>query len=473
MPAPNGDVAPKPPSTGGLGTEPALARRLGPFDATMIVMGGIIGSGIFVNPSVVASRVHTPALALGAWAVGGVIALIGAFVYAELAVLQPRVGGQYAYLREAYHPIVAFLYGWTLLLVIQTGGMAAVAIVFGRYFVELTGAGLSPALIAVIVLAVLTAINCLGVRSGSNVQNALMLTKILAIAMLIGVGWVALAPAPSAAPPAAGAGGTDAFALALIPVFFAYGGWQTASFVSGELRNPRRDLARGVVFGVVGVIVLYLAVNWVCIRALGIGGLAATQTPASEVMRRALGARGARVIALGIAVSTVGFLSQSMLTAPRVYFAMARDGVFFKAVGRLDPRTQVPAVAIVLQGVFAAVIATVGAYDKILNYVVSIDQVFFGLTGAAIFVFRARRRAGGPRPDIGDADRALASVPGHPVTTILFIAACWAVSLTTIVQRPRDAGIGVVILAIGALVYVLWRTVRPGAAEGQAREPNR
>src|SRR5580658_8444636 len=163
--------------------EPALARRLGPFDATMIVMGGIIGSGIFVNPSVVALRVHSPALALGAWVGGGVIALIGAFVYAELAVLRPGVGGQYAYLRDAYHPIVAFLYGWTLLLVIQTGGMAAVAIVFGRYFAELTGTGFSPAVTAVIVLGMLTAINCLGVRTGSNVQNALMLTKILAIAM--------------------------------------------------------------------------------------------------------------------------------------------------------------------------------------------------------------------------------------------------------------------------------------------------
>ena len=327
----------------------------------MIDMGGISGSGIFVNPTVVALRVHTPGLALAAWIVGGVIALIGAFVYAELAVVRPRVGGQYAYLRDAYHPIVAFLYGWTLLLVIQTGGMAAVAIVFGRYFAELTGSGVSPTETAVVVLGLLTAINCMGVRWGSNVQSALMLTKILAIVMLIGVGWIALAPAPAvAAESLTAAVPGNQFALALIPVFFAYGGWQTASFVSGELRDPRRDLARGLLWGVVGVIVLYLAVNYVCIRALGMDGLAATKTPASEVMRRALGERGARLIALGIAVSTIGFLSQSMLTAPRVYFAMARDGVFFKAVGRLSEKTRAPVVAIALQGVFAVLIATVG-----------------------------------------------------------------------------------------------------------------
>src|SRR5450759_4227400 len=175
--------------------EPSLARRLGPFDATMIVMGGIIGAGIFVNPSVVARQVHTPMLVLGAWLIGGVIALIGAFVYAELAVLRPRVGGQYAYLRDAYHPIVAFLYGWTLLLVVQTGGMAGAAIIFGRYFRELSGLAIPEQAVAAVTLGVLTLINCLGIRSGSNVQSALMLAKLGAIALLIGVGWIVSGPA--------------------------------------------------------------------------------------------------------------------------------------------------------------------------------------------------------------------------------------------------------------------------------------
>ena len=176
-------------------TETTLARRLGPFDATMIVMGGIIGAGIFVNPSVVARQVHTPALVLGAWIIGGAIALIGAFVYAELAVLRPRVGGQYAYLRDAYHPIVAFLYGWTLLLVVQTGGMAGAAIIFGRYFRELTWSRRSGASRRRRRrLAILTLVNCLGVRAGSNLQSALMITKLAAIAMLIAVGLFLVTP---------------------------------------------------------------------------------------------------------------------------------------------------------------------------------------------------------------------------------------------------------------------------------------
>jgi APA family basic amino acid/polyamine antiporter len=435
-------------------TETTLARRLGPFDATMIVMGGIIGAGIFVNPSVVARQVHTPALVIGAWVIGGAIALVGAFVYAELAVLRPRVGGQYAYLRDAYHPIVAFLYGWTLLLVVQTGGMAGAAIIFGRYFRELTGLGIPEQVIAASTLAILTIVNCLGVRAGSNLQSALMLTKLAAIAALIGAGLILVTPAPSmSSATSTDSGGAVGLATAMIPVLFAYGGWQTASFVSGEMRDPRRDLPRGLMIGVVAVIALYLTVTFVCLRALGVDGLAQTSTPASEVMRRALGDRGARLIALGIAISTVGFLSQSILTAPRVYYAMARDGVFFRAVGQLDARSRVPVIAIVLQGVWAAVIALTGKYDQILNYVVSIDVLFFGLTGASLLVFRARAK----RADEDSERDTMVRVPWHPITTIVFVLACWAISATTIVQAPRNAGIGVAILLVGVVVYQLWR----------------
>jgi basic amino acid/polyamine antiporter, APA family len=432
--------------------EPTLARRLGAFDATMIVMGGIIGAGIFVNPSVVARAVHTPALVVGAWVAGGVIALIGAFVYAELASLRPGVGGQYAYLRDAYHPIVAFLYGWTLLLVIQTGGMAGSAIIFGRYTRELTGWAMPEQAIAAIALGVLTLVNCYGVRAGSNVQSALMITKLAAIGLLIVVGFAFAAPAASVAAASLpnGTGGIAGFGAAMVPVLFAYGGWQTASFVSGEMRDSRRDLPRGLLIGVVGVITLYLAVTIVCLRVLGMDGLAATSTPASMVLRSALGEKGARLIALGIAISTVGFLSQGVLTAPRVYFAMARDGVFFKAVAKLDPRSRVPIVAIVLQGIWAAVIALAGKYDQILNYVVSIDVLFFGLTGASLLVFRMREaRATEPRVE-------RLRVPGHPVTTMVFVLACWAISASTILQYPRNAGIGVAILLVGAAVYWVW-----------------
>ncbi|MHB1861884.1 MAG: APC family permease [Gemmatimonadaceae bacterium] len=436
---------------------PALARRLGVFDATMIVMGGIVGAGIFINPYVVAREVHTPALILGAWAAGGLIALAGAFVYAELAQLRPQVGGQYAYLRDAFHPMVAFLYGWGLLLVTQTGGMAAVAVTFANYFRELTGTGASPATLAVLALAALTIVNCLGVRSGSNVQSALMITKIVAVLVLVTIGWLAVGAPPRVAAPVAPGGDKPvpiAFAAAMVPVLFAYGGWQTSSFVSGELKNPARDLPRGLLIGVAGVILLYLAVNVVCLHALGPDGLAATTTPASEVMRRALGAPGAKLIAAGIAVSTVGFLSQGMLTAPRVYYAMARDGVFFRAVGWLDPRSRVPTVAIVLQGAWAAVIALSGRYEQILNYVVSMDAVFFGLTGAALLVLRRReRRDGAANSGMGAVGLRM---PGHPWTTLAFVAAFWALAASTMIQFPRDSGVGVLIMLAGVPVYWVW-----------------
>ena len=439
-------------STATSGT-PGLANQLGPFDATLIVMGGIVGAGIFKNPAVVARLVHTPAMVLGAWVIGGILALIGAFVYAELAVLRPRVGGQYAYLRDAYHPIVAFLYGWTLLLVIQTGGMAAVAIIFADYLKELTGLTLSSPSIAITTLAVLTAINCFGVRAGSNVQNALMLIKIGAIACLVGVGFMVspAAPAALAAVPA-DSGGLSGMAAAMVPVIFAYGGWQTASFLTGEMRNPKRDLPRGLIVGVLGVILLYLAVTFICLHALGVNGLAATKTPASDVMRLAMGARGGKLIALGIALSTVGFLSQSVLTAPRVYYAMARDGVFFKAVGQLDARTKAPVVAIVLQSVWASIIAVYVDYGQILDYVVSIDVIFFGLTAASLLVFRARARREKSSPPTEQSFR----VPGHPFTTVLFTLACWAISINSIASAPKNAGRGVIILLVGVVVYQFW-----------------
>ena len=427
-------------------TDPALARRLGPFDATMLVMGGIIGSGIFINPYVVARHVHTPFLILLAWISGGVIALLGAFAYAELASLRPETGGQYAYLRDAYHPSVAFLYGWALLLVVQSGGMAAVAATFAKYTVELTGVPMADSILAAVTLAILTAINCLGVRSGTNTQNVLMLLKLAAIVVLIVAGASVVNPARlSLRHVADGSSLLLRFGAAMTPVMFAYGGWQTASFVSGELRNPKRDLVVGLVAGVFGVIAVYVAVNVVCVGVLGAETLAHVTTPASAVMRTALGARGARFIAAGIAVSTLGFLSQSMLTAPRVYYAMAKDGVFFRAVGRVSEGARVPAVAIVLQGLVAIVITLSGTYEQILSYVVSVDFVFFGLTGAAVFVFRRRHGPGEFR------------TPGHPLTTAVFTLACWAVVVATIVQSPKDSAIGYAILLAGLAAYAFWR----------------
>jgi APA family basic amino acid/polyamine antiporter len=435
-------------------TEPApdLSRRLGLFDATMLVMGGIVGAGIFINPYVVARQLDSAGLILLAWLLGGAIALLGAFIWAELAARRPAAGGQYAYLREAFHPLVAFLYGWTLLLVVQSGGMAAVAMTFAHYFAELSGLDLPAAAVAAAVLAALTAINCAGVRWGSNVQSALMVTKVAAIVALIVFGMTAeprTVEATSIAAPHTNA--LTAMGAALVPVLFAFGGWQTSSFVAGELRRPERDLPRGLLLGVVGVVLLYVSVNYVCVRVLGADGLAATKTPATAVMRHAAGDRGATIIALGIAVSTLGFLSQGILTAPRVYFAMARDGVFLRGVGRLHPRSRAPVTAIVLQGAVAAAIALSGRYEQILNYVVSVDFIFFGMTAVALFVLRRRDPAGAGH-----------RVPGHPWTTAVFVAVCALVVVNTVTQYPANTALGLGILLTGVPVYFLWRrTARP------------
>ncbi len=435
---------------------PTLARKLGRFDATMIVMGGIVGAGIFLNPYVVARQVHTPALMLAAWIAGGVLAIAGAYIYAELAVRMPEVGGQYAYLREAYHPLVAFLYGWVLLLVIQTGGMAAVAVTFARYFLELTGWRVQEWIVAAVALALLTIFNCLGVRVGGTVQNVLMLLKIGAIAALVLAGWLLVQPSQFYLRPALDRGLSfgllSSFGAAMVPVLFAYGGWQTANFVAAEMRDPRKDLPRALLIGVAGVIALYVGVAFVCIRALGAAGLAATTTPASAVMRIALGPAGATLIALGIAVSALGFLSQGILTAPRVYFAMAEDGVFFRSVAWVHPRTRVPIVAIVMQSVWTMVIAASGRYEQILNYVVSMDFLFFGLTATCLSVLRRR-----------DPTPASFRVPGEPFTTLLFVAACWLVVGNTIYRYPGNSLAGFAILLMGVPAYLLWQRRRERA----------
>jgi APA family basic amino acid/polyamine antiporter len=449
-------------------TEPQaeLARRLGAFDVTMIVMGGIIGSGIFMNPYIVARQLHSPVLILGAWVAGGAIALVGALVYAELAARRPAVGGQYACFREAFHPSLAFVYAWGLLLVTQTGGMAAVAVTFARYFLEITGANVPPGIVASTALASLMVVNVLGVRAGGTTQNLFMLLKLAALAALVGFGFVLgghAAPVPVDMGPAATLSfdALTAFGAALVPVLFAYGGWQTAPFVAGEVRDPRRALPLGLLAGTAGVVVVYVAVNVVALRALGPAGLAATTTPASDVMRLALGEPGARLIALGIAISTLGFLSQCMLTAPRVYFAMAEDGLFFRAVGRVNPRTHAPVVAIVLQGVLAIALAWSGQYERILSYVVPVDWVFFGLAACSLFVLR--RRDGDTHPAGPNGFRT----PGHPWTTLAFITVSALVVVNTVYRYPGESAVGLVILAAGLPAYLLWR--RAGARFRDAR----
>jgi len=439
--------------------EPSKPRRqLGLFDATMIVMGGIVGAGIFANPSEVAHRVHTPFLILGVWVLGGCIAMCGAFIWAELATRLPAAGGQYVYLREAYHPAVAFMYGWGLLLVTQTGGMAAVAVIFASYFRELTGANWNDGAIAAVTLLTLTGINCLGARAGSNVQSGLMLLKIGAIAALVFIGFAvghnSVKPEGMLGEPAS-FGVLKRIGAAMVPIAFAYGGWQTATFVAAEMRDARRDLSRGLLIGVGSVVALYLAVNLACLRVLGPAGLDATTTPASDLMRMALGQRGAQWIAIAITISTLGFLSQSMLTAPRVYYAMARDGLFFASVGKLFGKSGTPVVAIILQGLAALLIAISGTYGEILNFEVTVDFIFFGMTAAALLILRRR--------GIG-SDAVIYRVPGHPFTTILFVLSCAAIVVSAVLASPRNSAIALCIMLAALPIYYFWTRFRRTAS---------
>src|SRR5437667_1062389 len=272
----------------------SLRRALGPFDATMVVVGGIIGSGIFINPYIVAQRLSSGGLVLAAWAAGGAIALAGAFAFAELAALFPRAGGQYVYLREAYHPAVAFLFGWASLLMIQGGGLAAVAIAFAQYALRLFGArtGGAAAPLAVAAIAIVAAVNYVGVKPGSRLLNVLVLAKIAALAALI-VGGFFLARRPETPPapgPAfAGGSGPIPFGAALIPILFTYGGWQSANLVAEEMRESRRTLPKALVAGTLIVIAVYLLANFVYLSALSREGLAATATPAADAVRAIFG----------------------------------------------------------------------------------------------------------------------------------------------------------------------------------------
>ncbi len=436
--------------------EPQLAAKLGLFDATMIAMGGVIGSGIFVNPAVVARQVHSPVLILGAWILGGVLALLGAMIYAELGAILPKVGGEYAYLSVGFHPILGFLYGWFALLVINAGGTAAVSLVFAKYLSLILPVAIPERALAAGTILVLAGVNCLGVRFGSNVQSALMILRAAAVAVLIAVGvgwyWHSSAAAPLTWRPVLdrpvsldlGA----AFGSGMIPVLFAYGGWQSASFLASEIREPRKNLPRALIMGTLGVIALYVGVTFACAAVLGPAGLAATSTPASDVMRRVLGSKGAAFMAVGIGISTLGFLSQSVLTYPRVFFAMAADGLFPSGVSRVHRRTQVPVVAILLASLLTVAVILAGHYDAILVYVESMDGLFFGLTALALFMFRRRQTA----EHSGLEFRA----PGHPWTTIAFVAVNWLVVANSFYRYRANALLLLAILLAGVPLYFYW-----------------
>jgi len=424
----------------------AFRRALGPFDATMVVIGGIIGSGIFINPSFVAQKLDSPALVLGAWAAGGVVALIGAFAYAELGRLIPRAGGQYVYLSQAWHPIVGFLYGWALLFMIEAGAMAAVSLAFAEYALRLVGTdAVSPKALAIIAIVVLSEINYLGVKAGSRVLNVFVVLKVGALALLILFAWF-----QSGAPEWFTRARVDdtpsgllAFGAAFIPILFAYGGWQTVNYVAEEMRDPVRDLPRSLLAGTIAVVAIYMLVNVAYLRTLGLEGLATTTTPAADTAGAWLGANGERFVAAAIAISTFGFLNHAVLAPTRVYYAMAADGAFVPALARLHPKYHTPGNAIMLQSGWAiALLLLPGGYGDLLGTVVFADWIFFGLTVAGLFVLRPRL---GGSPGF--------KTPGYPWLPALFVVVAGVVVFSAIREAPLRSLIGTGLLAAGIPVY--------------------
>jgi len=377
-------------------------------------------------------------------------------VLGELAARRPDGCGAYAYLRDAFHPIVGFAYGWAALLAALTGGLAAAAILFSGYFLSLTGLTPAPALVAAITLAALALINALGVRQGASFQNTMTVLKLAALVALVVVGFLAH---PKAQPETAlispsGRGAIGAFSVAMIPVLFAYAGAYIVNFMAPETKNAVQTLPLGLTLGMSGVAIVYVLVNVACIRVLGAGGLAHTDVPAADVFSAAAGPIGIRLASIAIAVTTLAYMSNRMLAVPRLYHAMAADGLFFRSVAWVDPRTRVPVVAVILQAVVAIVIALSADYGHILNYATAVIYAFVGLLALAIFVLRARDR------NTLDEGAAGFRVPLHPVSTAVVMLVSWGIAIATCIAYPRDGLMGLAIVLSAVPIYFIWARYR-------------
>ena len=441
-----------PPAAPGGPPAPGFRRELGLLDTAVVVAGGIIGVGIFVNPANVARLLPAPGLVLLVWVLGGLVALLGAFVYAELGSRLPLVGGQYVYLARAYHPAVGFLYGFAQLFVINSGAMAAVAIVLADYVDSAfwpLGAG-GQVLLAIAVIAALTAVNYLGVRPGKWTNNLFMLAKVGGIGTLVALAlWKQPAAANQLLPLPPMSFDWTTFSLlfaAAVPVLFAYGGWENSGNVAGEIKNPARNLALANILGVSAVVAIYVGLNVVYLRVLPHAQMGATKTLAADVAAVLMGEAGRDFVAGLVVFSCLGFLSVIIFTGPRLYYAMAIEGLFFRSAGRLHPRYRTPGNTILLQSGMAVLLLLTNSYDDLLEFVISTAWIFFALTAGAIF--RLRRKG------IGEATAF--RVPGHPVTTILFFVAAAAVVLNTFAVAPRQSLTGLGILAAGLVVYGLF-----------------
>ena len=440
-----------------------FAQKLNLFDATMIVISGIIGTGIFINPYIVAQKVHTSFWILAVWIGGGILALAGAFVFAELSTVMPKVGGQYAFFREAFHPLIAFLHGWSLLFIIQSGATAAVAVAFAQYLIRLLH--LSPNIVTPLAIAILVGLalfHALGIKPGAMLINVITFGKTIAIAVLVIVSFVltknsGISFEPITPPDLQGFSLLSAFFAGLVPVMFSYGGWQNLNFVAEEVKDPLRNLPRAIMIGVLCVIAVYVSANIAYVHVLSAPVLEATKTPAADVAGKLLGEKGASAITILIVISSFGFLNLALLSAPRVYYAMAADGLFFKSIAKLSPRFQAPTNAILLQGFLASLFALTNTYDKLVGYAVFADWIFFALAGVALMVFR-KTLPNAPRPH---------KTPLYPFTPLLFIIVGLGIVVNTFIADTMNAVIGAVIIALGVPVYFVWRAINESQPGGR------
>jgi APA family basic amino acid/polyamine antiporter len=449
-----------------------LRRALGALDGASLTIGAVVGTGIFLAAGDAARSLPHPALVIAVWLVGGLLVLAGALGYAEMGAMYPRAGGLYHFLKEAWGPLPAFLYGWTCLMVIMTGGCAAIAVGFGDYLGALVPAFSSARtvfaigafhvsgaqLAAVLAIVVLTATNHFGVRQGASVQNLFTLAKLGAIAALV-VGGVLhparvtidwSAPLPAALPSLA-----VPFGVAMIATLWTYDGWYALTFSAGEVRDPKRDLPRGLLLGVAIVIVAYVALNLVYLRALGVTQLAQTSRVAEAATRALFGDAAARAMTTAVAVSAFGCLAATILYSSRIYQPMAADGVFFRGVARIHPRWRTPVAALWLQSTWAAMLALTGSFTQLFTYVTFGGVLFHVGAGLALFRLRATR-PNEPRPY-----RAW----GWPVVPALFVLGMALLTVNTLQAAPRESLLGLLAIAAGLPAYAAWRKTSASRAE--------
>lgn len=440
-----------------------LRRALTLFDMTMIAIGSTIGSGIFLTPAIIAHTLPSPAWILGVWLVGGLLALAGALTLAELAGMMPGAGGVYVYLCEAYGGIAGFLYGWAYFLVVNTGGIAALSLAFATYlayFIPLSGAGLKSAAVAGLLLV--TVLNVRGVKIGGIFSDIFTILKLGGIALLIvaGIAWGSNRHIDLGAPLVLSGGTiTGALSAAMVGVLWSYGGWQHASYAAGEAKDPRRTVPLAMVTGAAVVLVVYLLSNVAYMFLLPLGAIGSSARLASDALQTVLGGAGAGLIAAAIFISTFGTAGIYTLTAPRIYYAMASDGVFFSRVAKLHPRYHTPALAIALQTSWAVVLVLFwGTFENLISYVVFTDWIFFALAGGAVFLLR-RRKPNAQRPY-----RTFA----YPLTPLFFVSVSVWFVFNTLINRPDEAWAGIGFLALGVPVFYFWRRF-PTVPRGNAR----